>query len=124
MPALIKPVGSSSTPNFLALENDSFAENQAMHTPDVQYEWKVDLTKTEPFWKGRANKRIHFYVSFFFFFACLFYHFKLTLLLFYTQCFFLFTLEWFTGLSDKFLNARCSKLLILAGIYGFIFMDL
>lgn len=71
MPALIKPVGSSSTPNFLALENDSFAENQAMHTPDVQYEWKVDLTKTEPFWKGRANKRIHFYVSFFFFF-CLF----------------------------------------------------
>lgn len=75
MPALIKPVGSSSTPNFLALENDSFAENQAMHTPDVQYEWKVDLTKTEPFWK-----------------------------------------EWFTGLSDKFLNARCSKLLILAGM--------
>lgn len=110
-------------------------EGQGQDDED-EYEWAIDLSKTEPYWKGessldfsetarrnrifqprRASERFlspsRTLVSSLSF-LCL----SLTqiVLTFFLSLLVSFNpLGWFTGLSRKFLNCRTAKLLILAG---------
>lgn len=50
--------------------------------------WRSDLLATEPFWEGNSHLPTSYY---------------------------LLTLEWYDGLSKKFLSVRCARILVLAG---------